>query len=530
MSGDIAGVAAQGNEQQWQARGREFRQQLFVLAPLFALALAVRVPGLGWGLPNASRWYSYHPDESARQMVGAVASLLQSGDFNPHFFNYPSLSIYATWAIYQLMALFGVATDVAAPDYPWPVVRDIIFAGRCLSVGCGALTAPLLFLLARRLGAGKWAILAGVLLALAPGHVQHSHFATVDVPATFWVTLCLYLSLRAQNGRALLGAALVAGLAAGTKYNAGLVLLAPWLRAFWLPSGGAKWRSLGAQSGAAALGFLVTTPYALLAPREFWGDGLRGGQSGFAFEMLVHPRLGSGDLFQNTGNGWLYHFGFNAPFLLTWPLLIGALVGIGFALPKRHWWPVLAFGALFFFALGLSQVRFMRYGLPLVPLGCLLAAYGAARLPQPRVGGALLVAFALWGTRDALWPLLHLDSRDAALGAIAQRSGRVVLEHPPWFYTPPFQPQGFNQPVAGVVVAASPQTVLRRGDVLVRSEFEWREPARLDAAARRSWPLDGAAFRVAVFRNQTPWALPGRAFVPTDYLYTHPETRVYQRR
>ena len=527
------------------------------LGALFLLALVVRCVGLTWGLPNATRWYSYHPDESARQIVGAVVSLLQ-GDFNPHFFNYPSLSVYATWAIYQLQSGFGLGTTAISPPYPWPVVRDVILAGRIFSALCGAATAPLVFLIARRLGRDnegqKWAVLAGILAALAPGHVQHSHFATVDVPATLFVIWCVYLTLSAKTWRGLLGAALVAGLAAGTKYNAGLVLIVPLLRLFWplehesvasMPLAPATqvdaaqtvksthspqqdkgfWRALVRAIVLIAValgGFLLSTPYALLAPREFWGDGLRGGESGFAYELLVHPKIGSGEIFQGTGNGWIYHFTFNLPFVLTWPLVIGALIGIYFATKRREFWPILAFCILFYVSLGLSQVRFMRYLLPLTPLLCLFAANGAARLPRPRVWGVILVLFAAWGAKDVLWPLTHLDSRDQAAQVLRGQS--VSLLGNPWFYTPPFQPQGFNTPVAGVRVTGgqigpSPMAI---------SEFEWRESRRLGRLDQPAIARIGDAnSRFRSFKNEAPFALPGRDFVPHDYLYTHPQTRIY---
>ena len=125
------------------------------LAPLaiFALALLARAIGLTWGLPHAQRWYSYHPDEGVGQIVSAVVGLL-GGDFNPHFFNYPSLTIYATWIVYQFLVIAGLTTSVPEAVYPWPLIRDIIFAGRLFSVVCGAGTAALTWGVARQLGLG----------------------------------------------------------------------------------------------------------------------------------------------------------------------------------------------------------------------------------------------------------------------------------------------------------------------------------------------------------------------------------------
>ena len=371
------------------------------LAPLaiFALALLVRAIGLTWGLPNAQRFYSYHPDESVNQIVGAVVNLLQ-GDFNPHFFNYPSLSVYATWVIYQLLAVFGLTTNAPDAVYPWPVIRDIIFAGRLFSVFCGAGTAALSYGIARQLGLRRGAIVAGVLVALLPGLVQHSHYATVDIPATFFVALCVWLSLRAQNAKGLLVAALVAGLAAGTKYNAGLIVVVPMACAGLSPELRNRWALILVAPFVALLGFVLTTPYALISPAEFWGDPSPQVQTGLSFELLTHPRIGSGDIFQNTGNGWWYHLTFNLPFVMTAPLAIIAVIGLALATRERRWWPILAFVGLFFGSLGFSQVRFMRYLFPIAPMLCIAAVWAVKSLPKPSVWGAglaLMVVAALPG-------------------------------------------------------------------------------------------------------------------------------------
>src|SRR5688572_26444859 len=94
---------------------------------LFLLALVVRFIGLKWGLPTEQRWYSYHPDE--RDIAAAVFQLdFFSGDFNPNFYNYPSLFIYLTYLAHLLAALLGL-THQAPPDNPsiWPILHDVIF-------------------------------------------------------------------------------------------------------------------------------------------------------------------------------------------------------------------------------------------------------------------------------------------------------------------------------------------------------------------------------------------------------------------
>lgn len=508
------------------------------LAPalIFALALVVRAFGLTWGLPNAERFYSYHPDESVNQIVGAVVHLLQ-GDFNPHFFNYPSLSIYATWIIYQFLAVFGLTTNVPDAAYPWPIIRDIIFAGRLFSVATGAATAALTWGIARQLGLNRGAIVAGILVALLPGLVQHSHYATVDIPATFFVALCVWLSLRARTNRALLVAALVAGLAAGTKYNAGLVVVVPMACALLLPELKNRWTSIILAPIVALLGFIVSTPYALLSPAEFWGDPSK--QMGFAYELLVHPREGSGDIFTDTGNGWWYHLTFNLPFVMTAPLAVAAVVGAIFAAREKRFWPIILFVGLFFLSLGFSQVRFMRYLFPIAPLLCVTAVWAASRLPKPSVWGFCLALLVTAATPGILWPFQASDSRDIVGGVSRSWRGKEAmgLVNNPWFYTPPFQPMGVNIPIEGTVVTGFDVAKMRasKARLFAISEFEYREQLRLHPNGEAAKFLEA----LPEFFNGKHWfygksythsiALPGRKFVPHDYLYNSPDTRLYSQ-
>ena len=509
------------------------------LAPLviFALALLVRCVGLTWGLPNSERFYSYHPDESLNQIVGAVVHLLQ-GDFNPHFFNYPSLSIYATWIITQFLAIFGLTTNV--PDAPggWPIIRDIIFAGRLFSVATGAATSVVTYGIARQLGLNRGAIAGGILVALLPGLVQHSHYATVDVPATFFVTLCVWLSLRAQTSKDFLMAALVAGLAAGTKYNAGLVVVVPMACAAMLPQLKNRWGLIILAPIIALLGFLISTPYALLSPAEFWGNPSPQVQAGISFELLTHPRIGSGDIFQNTGNGWWYHLTFNLPFVMTAPVGVAAVVGLFFAAREKRFWPVLIFVGLFFLSLGFSQVRFMRYLFPIAPLLCVTAVWAASRLPSPQIWGAGLALIVVMAMPGILQPFVSVDPRDS-IAQIIKSDGRkpVALAHNPWFYTPPFQPIGLNRPVENtIVVGLDAQRLMDiKAPIFTVSEFEYREAQRLKLSVTESGFADvlpdvHLPHREYHFPNGFSVALPGRQFVPQDYLYPNPKTSVYLRK
>src|SRR5207244_2053518 len=126
---------------------RNLPPNLAVLA-LVILALALRLWGIGWSLPNQEHLFSYHPDEGVNLVNGVLAAL------------------------------------------------------------------------GRRLYGRVAGLLGAAFYAVAPLAVVHAHFATVDVTATFFVTLALVISARLSDApggarAAHLRAAAAAGLCCG---------------------------------------------------------------------------------------------------------------------------------------------------------------------------------------------------------------------------------------------------------------------------------------------------------------------------
>ena len=551
-----------------------------LLCPLviFLIAAVVRLIGIRWGLPDALHWYSYHPDEY--QIFSSVANLdFFNGKFNPHFFNYPSLFIYLVYIAHLLLSGFGVFTlNANDPNFIWQWPQQILLTARWLSALFGAGTAVLVFAIIKSWRPKlhiAYAVFGGLLMAFVPGHVQHSHFATVDVAATFFVALSLWLAIYIQHSphpaRTFLWSCFVAGLAAATKYNAGVVILAP-LCVLFLEE---RLRSrvkvlLPALAGSTFLGFVIGCPYSILHFKEFWGDGQN---TGVAYELLVHPHQGQGDVFAATGNGWTYHLTTNLPFVLTWPLLLLCLLGIwricaAKEISKQRW-PLLIFTGVFFLSLGFSQVRFMRYVLPIIPPLIVFAIFGVhwiKVLLGKKVSIAicgLVFLLSFWGSVNALSNFVSIDPRTQA----AEFMQMVITGGPPAttennnstttigmidvprFWSPPIVPQdiifGSNLTLKDIektdpnhrfhfeVIGFDPQKLHeQQPQKFVMSEFEWRDEERLRPKEfdrfmeelRNLYQLDKS------YKNH-PWlALPGRAFVPHDFLYTNPEIRIYQLR
>ncbi|MBN1200704.1 MAG: hypothetical protein JXJ20_02495 [Anaerolineae bacterium] len=106
----------------------------------------------------------------------------------------------------------------------WEGYNGAQFVGRSISALADCLTVLVVFLLGRRLY-GRWhGLLAAALYGLAAFPIQQSHFWTVDAFTTFWVTLALYMAVRALDGASVIrgpsAAAFLAVWAGGVTWEA----------------------------------------------------------------------------------------------------------------------------------------------------------------------------------------------------------------------------------------------------------------------------------------------------------------------
>lgn len=422
---------------------RSFPTALLPVLGICALALLLRLWGIGWALPNAARFFSYHPDESVVVLYSLVVNpfLLL---LDPGFYNYGSLSLLLNGAVIHLGEGVGLIEAGPGPGIP---SAGALLAARLITAFLGAATCAFLYGTGRVLYGGASGIIAALLYAVAPLAVQHGHFATVDVPATFWIAGCLYFAARYAAGetrrrpRDLFWCGLWAGLAAATKYNASLALFAG-LAAWWL--GGRQIPPARNLVIGAALGFVVGCPGILLNPSALL--------AGIAYEAQ-HVREGHGIVFARTPPGLLYHWTFNLRWGLGLPLMLLALIGAGSGLYRRR--PadliLLAFALPYYLLIGLAQVKFARYTLPLFPpllllVGSLLPpapdqAKSYRRIALGAIGAA--VAYALCFSLAIVSVLRQTDPRDQAASFLRAERGiaSVGFAKGPWFFSPPLGPQ-----------------------------------------------------------------------------------------
>jgi 4-amino-4-deoxy-L-arabinose transferase-like glycosyltransferase len=339
------------------------RTTLLCLALMFLAAFSLRAWGARFGLPE----YVYHPDEHA--IVERASSILRTGDYSPHWFNYPSAYIYLQTLAYIPYFLvsaargFGNAIPVSAP-------YGFYFAGRLLTALVGAVTVPAVYLLGSKAFDRRTGLVSSALLALNLLHVVHSHYVTTDVPVAFFVTLSLLFScqlLDTRQTKYTILAGLCAGLAASTKYP-GAVALLPVLLAQILVTGRQRWedlsRRLGLSLGVFVGGFLLGTPYAFLELHTFlsslasvvghYGTSQPGFEGSWSALWYVRQVLSSADLL----------FGMLALLGLLWALLRRRKADL----------LLLSFVVPYYLLFALWRVRFERNLIALVPLLAILGA------------------------------------------------------------------------------------------------------------------------------------------------------------
>jgi hypothetical protein len=469
------------------------RKVWFIPLVLTLFALALRLVGIGWGLKNDLHNQSYHPDELP---ILAASQQIEPSQlkFTPGFYNYGTLYLTLLRVESMAVAAYGGRAAGDDADAEWTYVSRCHLAGRVLSAIAGALTVLFLFLMLRRWVNDVGATMGALLVAVAPAHVMHSRFQTVDVlgmlllVVSIWFALKLLPAAKRDNARAAVdegsddlhpptpssclqeegeteptadarsawrsepwcisaAAGAFAGLSASTKYTGGLAILALFAVLFVVREKG--WvKQLLAGVGACVVAFIVGTPGVLLDSARFWRD--------FSYEMQ-HTASGHGLVFAGMPSGFFTQITNLLVGIGPFLVLLG-LIGLGLAARRKQvWvWAVLAFAVPYYVLIGRSEVMFLRYSFPLY-VG-LAAGFGFLMAAAHETRGRLIWVVMLGitglggidpgGLRAAATMTVQMaseDPRDAAARYLKEQAkGKpdvaVGLVSDPWFYTPPLYP------------------------------------------------------------------------------------------
>lgn len=231
---------------------------------------------------SASLPYPQHLDE--RVIAWRAGHILKTGDFDPGSFHYPSFPKYlaaSAMAVGYVVAApelnlqDGVRIenigDVSFPFYTAPPVVEKarqLFA--LLSVVALAASGAAAQRLLRRPGA---LLLAPLVLALSNYYFSMSwRYMNVDIVGACFVTLGMAAILQispASPRRFAAAPAVCAGLAAGSKYTYGLLIL-PLLIAVWLlVERGRRLEAMVIAAATSGLSFLAVTPYSVIELPRF---------------------------------------------------------------------------------------------------------------------------------------------------------------------------------------------------------------------------------------------------------------------
>ncbi len=180
---------------------------------LFLLFLAFSLPGVSWGVPAL-----WNPDELVWRVNNALHGEMIFDETEPDY-NYPSLPKYVMYGIGKVVYGMGYSSS------------KFLIAARSFSALLGALSAILIYYLARTIGANvPTSGLAGLLYISSGVAAANARFAHNDLYLQFFTILCVYFAIKYQftKLRVWIYASFIAvGLAASSKFTGGSILLVP---------------------------------------------------------------------------------------------------------------------------------------------------------------------------------------------------------------------------------------------------------------------------------------------------------------
>ena len=365
------------------------RNHLGILVVILICATSLRFYGLDWGTNHQTgEFHAFHPDEqtlieSAQQVSNNMRDIVAS---------------YGKAPMYLLSATahtLGLLTNT--PPFTDNTTRFTHLTARSISAFLGTGTVFLVFLIGCKMKNTATGLLSALFLALCAGHIQQSHYYTVDISLTFWVTLALYIALHLPTSQTRLYIAfgLAIGLATGTRL-VGVWMGIPFLLIHILSSSNnhivvtveslktvQTWKKMGIATAVGIALLLICEPFLILDPSLFFSDS-------DARRLIPSMQIARGELIRI----WtLYDFS-TTPYLfyithllrdaLGYPLELAAGIGIIVAIYQRSFVGLILLSWLipYFLLVGGLHTKPIRYATPMLPTLCILGAYGSVFLGQ----------------------------------------------------------------------------------------------------------------------------------------------------
>jgi 4-amino-4-deoxy-L-arabinose transferase-like glycosyltransferase len=309
------------------------------------------------------------PGVDEPEVMDRAVRMMHTGDFNPHFFDYPSLYMYVEAIASTGRFLFGAMQGKWSALAQAPA-EEFYLWGRAVTAIFGTATVWIVYRIGIR-WSRRTALLAAVMLAVMPLHVRESHYTLTDVPTTFFVMLTLLLSLRAHERSTLFTFAIAgaaAGLAGATKYTGVVAVIMPLLACAMTPAirPSRPVAMLWVIAGM-LLAFLVAAPYTLLDLPTFLNQFARLASEYRAPAATAEPL-------------WIVYlkhlrnaFGWPGSLIVIAGVTVGVLHAL-FGSVRLRWILATVFPLAYFYFISHQNIVYGRYLLPLLPFLSLLGA------------------------------------------------------------------------------------------------------------------------------------------------------------
>lgn len=392
----------------------------WALLAIVAVGAVVRFGGIGWGLP-----LQLHADEWV--VVEGAIDMAQRNSFAPPFFFRPDhLETQLSYIVYQAWShLFGGGS----PETLFAVDQAPFYAlARATTATLGTASIVVAYFIGSSYTrtAGLWSAFA---IAFFPPLVEHSRYATPDVPLVFAVLLTILGAVRyiqreswpwlvlASAGVALGITAKYPAVAATSTIALAVIVASIRSRHYWrIPA-----------RGAAAIVMVLGFTFAL-SPTLFTNFSEVRAQ---LFQQNSTGHLGADGL-DWSGNALFYASSFLSSGGII--VVLFAAVGLIAAVTGRRWdmLPLLT-GLVFWVAISILTLHWDRWGLPMFITPLLLAAVGldaawrraAAHGRVPRIVVAVVAAVSagslLLASFAQLAVALAPDTRQTAADDLAAR-------------------------------------------------------------------------------------------------------------
>ena len=347
-----------------------------VISAILIGGFGLRLIGINVGLPDA-------PDPREIFIAQDVLNLI-------HFTAVPQIYNWPGTAWFYLIALIGKLLSFCGLDL---TEARVILLARGINILLSTATLWFTYCIGLRCHSRRVGQIAAALLAIAMLHATNeSRFALVDIPATFCVTLFLWIVVRSRAAsdtltfQTAIWLGVIAGLGFAVKFTTSFVGFS--LLCFIGSTG--FYRRIAAVIGVSILTFTLLCPYwliDLISPewnlffQDFWYEA-------------THYHRGHFGLIATGDAGWLQRFTYLWT-LLKWGmgLPLACLVSFGLlhnlislrrqiAESSILEASLLAFVIPYLLFIGAHKVKFARHLLVLYPTLMILAAAALARFPS----------------------------------------------------------------------------------------------------------------------------------------------------